>query len=135
MKNLFFYGLITLMLVGCDQSKEKTEDNEHKSAFTNYITDKKDIAKKSIKIDPKIDIVDLTICTAASMKIGQGIGVYQVWTEELINRYRKTYPNKSESELDNYVSERIDEKLRYLKSKGLDSQISFAKFYDLNCKN
>ena len=136
MKKLIICGFITLTLAGCgNKAPDKNQSEKQKSELNQSADKQKNIASQSTKIDPKMDIVDLATCTAASMKIGQGIGVYKVWTEELTNRYRKTYPSKSESEISNYVSERIDDKLRYLKSKGLDSQISFTKFYDLNCKD
>ncbi len=128
MRKLIICGFIALVLVGCNKNEsELNQPKQQKSELNQYADKQKNIASQSTKIDPKMDIVDLATCTAASMKIGQGIGVYKVWTEELTNRYRKTYPNKSESELDNYVSERIDDKLRYLKSKGLDSH--FRKTY------
>lgn len=140
-KNLVMFLVIGLL--GC----EKVEDNidleqpqidknleKAQSEIRNYHEQQKEAAKATTKIDPKMDIVDLTICTATSMKIGEGIGVYQVWTEELNRRYKNIYPSKTDTEIDNYVSGRIDDKLRYLKDKGLETQQSFSKFYKENCK-
>lgn len=123
-----------LTLIGCEKSSDKAVESKNKSELNAYAENQKDSASKTIKIDPKMDIADLATCTAASMKIGQGIGVYKVWTEELTRRYGKIYSDKSASDLENYVGERITDKLKYLRSKGMDTQNSFLNFYDANCK-
>lgn len=125
-----------LCLTGCSKKEEKGQAGQQGiSDLNKYAEDQKVEAKKTINIDPKMDIVNLAKCTAASMKIGQGIGVYKVWTEELTRRYGKIYPNKSTKELDEYVGERITDKLRSLNESGFDSQQAFSKYYDMNCKN
>ncbi|ENU80008.1 hypothetical protein F975_01760 [Acinetobacter sp. ANC 3789] len=125
-----------LSLNGCSKTeKSKPIDQKQGSDLNKYAEEQKDKAAKIVNINPKMDIVNLAKCTAASMKIGQGIGIYKVWTEELTNRYRKIYPDKSVSELDSYVGERITDKLRSLRESGFDSQQAFSKYYDMNCKN
>ncbi|WP_335953696.1 hypothetical protein [Acinetobacter higginsii] len=134
MKKVILLSLV-FGLGGCEKpNNEKTLEQAQKE-FSNHVEDQKQKAETTTLIDPKMDIVDLAVCTAASMKIGEGIGVYRVWTDELTRRYKITYPAKSESEIESYVGERIDDKLKYLRGKGLENQQSFSKFYRENCKS
>ncbi|WP_336916594.1 hypothetical protein [Acinetobacter modestus] len=88
------------------------------------------------KIVPKttLDVVDTAVCTAAAMK-SQRYNVYDVWVTELKNRYTLIFPNKSKNELDEYTSERVLDKKRWLERKGYSTKPAFLKFYDMNCKD
>lgn len=88
------------------------------------------------KVVPKttLDVVDTAVCTAAAMK-SQRYNVYEVWVTELKNRYTLIFPNKSKNELDEYTSERVLDKRRWLERKGYSTKPAFLKFYDMNCKD
>lgn len=88
------------------------------------------------KIVPKttLDVVDTAVCTAAAMK-SQRYNVYEVWVTELKNRYTLIFPNKSKNEIDEYTSERVLDKRRWLERKGYSTKPAFLKFYDMNCKD
>lgn len=77
---------------------------------------------------------DLATCTAAAMKSGQGIELYQVWSSALDSRYKVIYPNLSDTDRDAYTSERILDKRRNLQTRGIGTAPAFRKFYDENCK-
>ncbi|TVT78615.1 hypothetical protein [Acinetobacter colistiniresistens] len=127
--------VLAFSLFGCEKPDNEKTLEQARNDLSGHIEAKNAQDKSATQIDPNMDIVELAICTAASMKIGEGIGVYRAWTEELTRRYKKTYPTKSQADVENYVSERIDDKLRYLKGKGLDTKQSFSKYYRENCKS
>lgn len=156
MRKIFFLFLI-FGLVGCsDKSEnlgaeqaavnavneanailEKDSDqtnNEAISAYREKIEQQKNEASSKVDIQKDMDIVEVVKCTAAVMKSGQGIGIYKVWVGELTKRYSLIYPDKSPDYIDSYISERVSDKLEYLKSKGLDSTLSFKKYYQQNCE-
>lgn len=82
----------------------------------------------------KMKITDLTSCTAASMKMGNGIAFYEKWADVLHVRYQHTSPSKSFDEIDKYTSEMILDKKRELEKSGIHSQQAFTDYYDANCK-
>lgn len=134
MKRIVVLGIIAIALTGCGKKETENNSEQANQSAKSYLEDQKNEAKKSVNINPNMDIVQLAVCTAASMKIGQGVGVYKVWTEELINRYHKAHPEMSENDLESYSSQRIDDKLRFLKDKGINSEQSFIDYYESNCK-
>lgn len=87
------------------------------------------------KDNSKLGITDLAICTAAAMKSGYGIQTFTDWSETLEKRYHSIYPNLNAKELDLYTSERIKDKLNYLKRNGILTSFKFKEFYDNNCKS
>lgn len=83
----------------------------------------------------QIDITDLATCTAAAMKSGQGIILFNKWSNALQAKYQLIYPQKSHQEIDSYSAGRIMDKKRRLQEKGLDSTSAFKNYYDVNCKS
>lgn len=81
-----------------------------------------------------LDVVDTAVCTAAAMK-SQRYKVYDIWVTELKNRYAMIFPNKTNKELDDYTTERVLDKKRWLERKGYSTKPAFLKFYDMNCKD
>lgn len=80
-----------------------------------------------------LDITDTALCTAAAMK-SQRFNVYDIWANELHNRYALIFSQKSQKELDEYTTERIFDKKRALERKGYTTKPAFLKFYNQNCK-
>lgn len=136
MNKLLLGAFLGLILIGCSKD-EKIEQPavDVKSQYQENIQKKVDLAKSEINIPESMGSPEIALCAAASMKIGQGIGVYRVWVNALDERYTKIYPSKSKEEIEAYISERIDDKLQKLRRDGLDTQVAFSKFYNLNCKN
>lgn len=118
-----------------DQINNDKVNTEAISTYRENIEQQKNEASSKVYIPKDMDIVEVVKCTSAVMKSGQGIGIYKVWVGELTKRYALIYPDKSSDYIDGYVSERVSDKLEYLKSKGLDSTLSFKKYYQQNCEH
>lgn len=129
--------IVFAILVGCSDKKDSAsfENSNIKSEYIKNTQKQVDVAKSEVVIPTNIGSPELATCAAASMKIGKGIGVYKVWVDALSSRYSKTYPEKSRAEIEQYTSDRISDKLNYLKSNGYETQEAFVKYYELNCKN
>lgn len=131
-------GLLLIVgLTGCSNN-EKAESNEVKvdpeihAAYKEQMR-KKQEAYRKITIPENMDVVDMTTCTAAAMKAGQGIELFTPWADALTLRYSKIHPNKSPQEIDSYTTERISDKRKYLQSIGISTATGFYKFYQQNC--
>ncbi|MPW44795.1 hypothetical protein [Acinetobacter guerrae] len=136
MKRIILSAVLVLGLVGCNKETEISKnENKSNSELNKYAEQQRQEAAKQVTINPKKDIVEVARCTAASMRMGQGIGIYKVWTEELKSRYGKIYPQKGDAELEAYTGERITDKLEDLRNMGLDSTQSFYDYYKTNCLN
>lgn len=136
LRKIYVITLSLLLITGCsNKENEKQQESKENSELNKYAESQKVAASKTTSIDPNMDIIDLAKCTAASMKIGQGIGVYKVWTQELERRYAKIYKDKSSKEIESYAGERISDKLKSLKDSGLETQQSFLNYYNTNCKS
>jgi hypothetical protein len=83
----------------------------------------------------QLGTVDMVVCTAAVMKSGMRINVYNIWTTALRNRYKKMYPTKTVKEIDTYMSERIIGKRAKLENQGIYTAPAFKRFFDKNCKD
>jgi len=127
-KKLLLIFSMGLFLFGC--SKQDTEDAHPVLAQADNIHP----SESTVKIPKNLDVVEIAKCTAAAMKAGQGIELYRPWADELTRRYSKIYPEKSKSEIDNYTTERILDKRRYLESLGISTPVGFYKFYKQNCE-
>jgi hypothetical protein len=86
------------------------------------------------KQDPKMDVTDIALCTAAAMKSGQGIEVYRRWSSALLKRYQVIYPNYSTQQLDAYTAERTLDKRKELERRGIHTRPAFQKFLKENCE-
>lgn len=123
-------GLLGLaFIIWAMSDKSEPPQTTHVVAPENKV---KNVDENSLAM--KMDIVDLANCTAASMKMGNGISFYQKWADVLHVRYQKISPSKSFDEIDKYTSERIIDKKKGLERKGIQSQQAFTDYYNLNCK-
>jgi hypothetical protein len=136
MKKLVFLALI-VGLVGCSSDNKEVEsvkvDPEIQAAYKEQMRQKQ-AAYPKINIPKSMDVVEMAKCTAAAMKAGQGIELFNPWAEALTLRYKAIYPNKNSDELDRYTTERIIDKRRYLESIGISTSVGFYKFYKQNCQ-
>lgn len=126
-----------LVLVGCSNNNHEVEnvktDPEIKAAYKEQMQ-KKQEAYPKVNIPKSMDVVEMAKCTAAAMKAGQGIELFNPWAEALTLKYGLIYPNKNSDELDRYTTERIIDKRRYLESIGISTPVGFYKFYKQNCE-
>lgn len=138
MNKIFFLSVFfSLSMLGCSKSDdiEKVESSNAKIEYQKNLQQQVDVAKSGVKIPENMGSPEMALCAASAMKNGQGIGVYKVWVNELNSRYQKNYPEKTKTEIDQYTSERIEDKLNSLKSKGYATQTAFLEFYKVNCQS
>ena len=138
MKKIIFLTYFCIFgFVGCSDNDQNSlqVDKEKLAAYDKKMQEKVDLVKSETNIPTNMGTPEVALCAAASMKIGQGIAIYKVWTGELSARYRKIYSDKSETEIEKYTSERITDKLDSLKEQGYSTPEAFLKFYKLNCKS
>lgn len=136
MKKTILFSML-LIVAGCSNNNSETvnakTDSEIKAAYKEQMQKKQEVHPK-VNIPESMDVVEMAKCTAAAMKAGQGIELFNPWAEALTAKYALIYPNKNPDELDRYTTERIIDKRRYLESIGMSTPVDFYNFYKQNCK-
>lgn len=76
---------------------------------------------------------DMAVCGAAALESERGSKHFMHWKLALSDRYERMFPERSKTDLGNYINEQIIYKRRYLESNGINTPYDFRNFYDVNC--